>query len=793
MTNKEEYKINQESVAKDNSINIREILAKYAYHWPVFALGILICLIAAFFYLRYAEEIYDVNSTLLIKDEKKGGMSSSGDILNDLDIFGGPKVVDNEIEILKSKTLMRKVVERLNLIITFRSEGRVINSDIYSSKPVNIIVVNLDSLYGKTLNLSFPTNKTYLLEDQRTGKKNTGELNQLQRNDFGVYKIETTKNFASGQKKELNIIVTDPEVVIDQCLKNLDVTLASKQSAVLNLNFQTGVIQKGKDILNTLIQVYNEAALTDKNKTTQSTIDFIDERLKLISGELTDVEKDVEGFKSNLGLTDISSEANLYLENVKSNDAKLNEINLQISAIKDIQRYINSETAQEKLPSTLGINDPVLLGQITKLSELQLQRDQLLATTTSSNPLVEPLIKQIETTRAGIKSNIENIYSSLENTKKELKSNDSQFQGSIKKIPGQERQLISIKRQQNIKESLYLYLLQKKEEAALSYASAVADSRVVDAAFAKANPVKPKRSLTYLMALILGVVMPIGYVYGKDLMNNKVTSTSEISKLTSTPVLGELFYEKGNEAIVVEASSRKAIAEQFRAIRTNLQFVHGKRENNKGFVTLLTSSMSGEGKSFVGSNIAAALAIAGKKTVLLELDLRKPKVSKYLNLNNKLGLSNYLIGRATLSDIIQPSNINSNLMVIGSGPVPPNPSELLIGDEIEELFTHLRENFDEIIVDTPPIGLVTDAQILSRLSDATIYVVRHGVTFKHQITQVEALYASNKFKKLNIIHNGIQIGGQGYGYGYGYGYYSDDVQEKSKGFSDLLKGLWARF
>ncbi|NRF39184.1 tyrosine-protein kinase [Pedobacter foliorum] len=781
---------------EDNKpINIRELISKYLFHWPIFFVGITVCLIGAFFYLRYTEEVYMVNSTLLIKDEKKGGAAGGSDILADLDVFGSSKLVDNEIEVLRSKTLMQKVVDRLNLMISYNVEGRVISQDIYLGKPVNINVIQMDNaLYGKSFVLSFPSKNTYLLEDLEGIKKISGALNQLQRNEFGVYKVDKTANFDKWASKKLNVTISDPQNIVDKCLGNLGIGLSSKQSTVLNLSFQTTVIQRGKDILNTLIQVYNEASLSDKNRTTQSTIDFIDERLKLISGELTEVESDVEGFKSSRGLTDISSDAALFLENVKANDAKLNEVNLQISVINDIQHYVKSNSSEEKLPSTLGINDPVLLGQITQLGDLQLKRDQLLSTTQSSNPLVESLTKQIETTRLGIKTNIENIASSLNNTKKELEGNNSGYQSSIKKIPGQERQLISIKRQQSIKESLYLYLLQKKEEAALSYASTVADSRVLDLAYSSKAPIKPKKQVTYLIALLFGILVPVGYIHGKELMNNKIESSSDIAKLTLTPILGEIFFDQGSEPIVVNANSRKAIAEQFRSIRTNMQFLHGKQVPGQGKVTLLTSSMSGEGKSFVASNIATALAISGRKTILLELDLRKPKVSKYLDLTNKVGLSNYLIGKAEIKDIIQPSGINPNLFVIGSGPIPPNPSELLIQDEIESLVEYLKMNFDEVFIDTPPIGIVTDAQILARLADATLYLVRQNITLRDQVKSMDELYRNKKFPKLNVILNGIKLGGShGYGYGYGYGYYSDDSEDQKTSLKVIFKDFFKRF
>lgn len=792
MTNQKDSGSNRLKEEDDQTIKIKEILSNYLFHWPLFLIGILLCVTVAFFYLRYTSPIYAINSSLLIKDDKKGAGAGAVDLLNELDMFGSSKVVDNEIEILKSKTLMRKVVDRLNLMIGYKSEGRVIDSDIYNKKPVNIEVVQMDStLYGKVLTLTFPSVNTFQLHDNESGRNVKGETGKLLRNEFGIYRVNITGDVKKFH--DLSISINDPQEVTDRYLSKLGVALASKQSTVLTLNLENTVPQKGKDILNTLVQVYNEAALADKNRTTQSTIEFINERLKLISGELTEVEKDVEGFKSSRGLTDISNDANLFLDNVKANDAKLSEVNLQISVIKDVQRYVNSNSAQEKLPSTLGINDPVLLSQINQLAELQLQRDRLLATTTADNPLVQPITKQIETTRAGISANIDNIYRSLTNTKSSLEGNNSQFQGSIKKIPGQERQLISIKRQQTIKETLYLYLLQKKEEAALSYASAVADSRIVDAAYSSKYPIKPRKAIILIGAVLFGLILPVGYLYVKELLNDKVLTTGDITKYTNTPILGEIFFNENSGSIVVDATSRTAIAEQFRSIRTNMQFLHGKGSTGLGKVTLLTSSMSGEGKSFVTSNLATAMAISGKKTVLLELDLRKPKVSKYLSLPNKRGLSNFLIGKAEIADIIQPTNIHPNFYVIGSGPIPPNPSELLVDTEIDDLLSYLRENFDEIFIDTPPIGLVTDAQILSRLADATLYLVRHGRTHFGQIKNLELLYQEKKFPKMNVILNGVKLDGSyGYGKGYGYGYYSEDVITKKFSLKSLFKYITSR-
>lgn len=777
--------------AKEVNISLREMLDKYLRYWPAFIIAIFLSLGIAHLYLRYTKPVYQITSTLLIKDEKS---ASADDILSQLDLAGSSKVIENEIEILQSKTLMAEVVKRLSLNVSLSKEGRMVNSDLYTNPPLRVAVVSINpEFYGRTLELSILNSREYSLNDLDSGRVIKGLLNQLQRNEIGTFKIETTaffKNPGSGY----SLVFYNPAEVISQSLSNLSITVANKQSTVLRLSFNTTDQTRGRDILNMLVQVYNEVSLSEKNTTTRRTISFIDERLALISGELTDVEKDVEGFKSSQGLTDISSEASSFLEKVSANDASLNEVNLQLGTVRDIKRYISSDNPQEKLPGTMGITDPVLLSQISQLNELQLKKINLLATTKPNNPVFESVNQQIEAIRAGIRSSITNIEASLENTRNRLGSFNSKYEGSIKKIPGQERQFISIKRQQSIKENLYLYLLQKKEEAALSYASAIADSRVVDPASSLGRPISPDRQKTYLAALFIGFFIPLAFVYGKELLNTKVLSSADLVKLTSVPILGELMLKRDDELIVVQAGSRKAIAEQFRSIRTNLQYIQGKRSGQKGFVTLFTSSMSGEGKSFVGSNIAASLALSGKKTVLLELDLRKPKITAYLNLKQSAGLSNYLVGRATEAEIIQPSDFSPNLMIIGSGPVPANPSELLIGREIELLFDYLRANFDEIIVDTPPIGLITDAQILARLADATIYIVRYGYTQKQQVAHLEQLYKSKKFPRINIIFNGVKNGGRyGYGYGDSYGYYSDNVKRKpSKKLPDLLKGLLKR-
>lgn len=784
----------------DQVLTIREILSKYLYHWPVFLISLIICLAGSYLYLRYTQPIFRVTSILLIKDAA-GNRGAGSDILNRIEQGGAgsggfTRGLDNEMEVIKSRTLMKQVVDRLHLNVLYKSEGRLITTDAYDIRPVNFIPVAVDeSVYNHEFQLTFPKPDTYLLVDVVSGKKVIGPLNTLHRTRFGVYKIDRTPDAPVIIKEKFSIRIVNPESIVSSCLGSLSLENKNKRSTVVELAYVTPVVKQGEDILNTLVQVYNEAALLDKNKAVKRTLAFIDDQLKPISGELKSVEISVEDFKSSQGLTDINSQADIYLNSVKSTDAQLSEVNIKLAVIQDIQRYINSNSLQEKLPTTMGIDDPGLLSQINQLNTLQLQKDQLLATTPLANPIYDPINRQIETTRANIRASVNNIGRSLMNTKRQLERNSSTAQSSIKKIPGQERQFISIERQQKTKEALYLYLLQKKQETELAYASAVADTRLIDPAIGTGGPIKPQRQLIQLAALLMGLILPAAYVHGKDLLNNKVTTKAELSKLTHAPLLGELSYEEGIEAIVVSATSRKAIAEQFRAIRTNLQFIQGKRSpDDGGRVTLLTSSVSGEGKSFVATNLGAALAISGRKTIILELDLRKPKVIKYLNLSTKVGLSNYLIGKSTYEEVLLESGVHPKLFVIGSGPIPPNPSELLMQSEIEDLIANLKKNFDEIIIDAPPIGLVTDAQILARLADSTIYIVRHAVTLKSQIEQFDVLYRQHKFPKLNLILNGIQTGGRyGYSYGYGYGYYNDEAKSKRFSLKRLLKNFFGRF
>lgn len=756
-------------------VNIREKLNKMLYHWPLFAISIGICLALAFVYLKFSNPIYSVKAKLLIKD---GANTES--TLSERDLFKGLKMIENEIEILKSKTLMEQVVKDLQLWTTYTivSEFRI--KDIYGATPVRFdLISSSQPLAGQTIEITIIDENSFYLKQPHSLAKYA--FTSQFKNRFGVWQLERTPELKNYLGSTIRITLNDPIAVTHSYLGAVNADISREQSTVVALAIRDQILGRAEDVLNRLIVVYNNAAITDKNRVAASTLRFIEDRLASITGELMSVEKDVEGYKSSRGLTDISSKSAIYLGNVQANDAKINEVTLQFQVINEIERYIKSSDNSEMAPATVGITDPVLLNLIDKLMGLESQKDKLLATVPEGNPIFQPINRQINSTKKAIEENIKGIKSSLRVTQNQLNNFNSSFKASIREIPGQEREYISIKRQQSIKEDLYIYLLQKREEAAVSYASTISENRIVDSAYSVGQE-GVNRSYTYALALILGLILPASFIYVREALNNRVVSRKEIQTSISVPILGEVAFQKTTSNLVTHDSPGRLIAEQFRSLRTNLTYAHGKREG--GRITLLTSGMPGEGKSFVTSNLGLALANAGRKTIILELDFRKPAIMKSFDLTNSTGLSDYLIGNASKEDIIQPSGVSPNLFIIGTGPLPPNPSELLEELEMDELISWLRLNFDEILIDTPPILVVTDAMVVARFSDVNLYVIRHGFTYKSQLDSVNQLWKEHKLQKMNIVFNGVEVKGAGYGYEY---YRKEEPVSVGKGLQSFLK------
>lgn len=759
---------------QQETFNLRLFFIGYLRYWYWFVISLSIALMSAVIYMRYTTPIYNVNAVLLIKDEKKG--IGTNDMLKELEMFSGNKIVENEMEVIKSRNLLNRVVDELNLTVAYFQEGKIRrDEEIYAKSPIWVQHGELKPLsYQSPFYIKILNKQKYELQDEDGRLKGIFEYSQNVRSEYGAFRVFLNDSLYRKDNDLIKVQLYDKDLLIQSFQKKIQVELMNQKSTVLKLSLEDAIPAKGKAILSKLLEAYTYTALEDKNHEATNTLQFIDQRLHLITDELGSVEKDVETYKSVQGITDLSEEANLFLEKVKENDSKLSEVEIQLKVLDGVETYLKSSQTGVA-PATLMISDPVMTGLLVKLNELEGQQEKYLRTTQSKNPLLETINSQVANLKAAIRENIVNQKQGLQITRNSLKQLNSRFESSIRTIPKKEREFVNIKRQQGIKESLYLMLLQKKEETAISYASTVTDSRIVDDPYSTPLPVKPQKSIIYLIALLAGIVIPAGLINLRTLLNNKIQSRKEIENETGLTIFGEIGKKTSDmKDNIVDIKSNSVIAEQFRILRTNLQYSAGGVSTiERGKVILITSSMGGEGKSFVSINLAQSISILDKKVVILELDLRKPKISTYLNISREEGLSNYLIGQGSINQYIKQTELQPNLFVVPSGPIPPNPAELLENGRIGEMINELRKQFDYVVLDTPPAGLVTDAVILGAYVDAAFYIVRHEYTPKTNLNLLWALKKADKFKSLNVIFNGVDYRNSneyGYGYGYGQGY-----------------------
>ncbi|MEJ5961908.1 GumC family protein [Pedobacter immunditicola] len=756
----------QDPLAGENHSSPGIRYRNYFKYWPVFFLSILVCMGLGYFYIKSTVPYYTVKAKILINDERDRQKVEKGS-----DLFDNFKRVNDEIEILTSRTLMGKVVNDLKLWINYTSPGKFYDKDIHSNTPVVFTLLEPPSPQnGHQIEVTIKDENSFILNQPES--QNVYSFERTLKSKWGSWKLTPTANLKKYIGQTIQININNPDNVTDGYLTSYLAYLTGEQTSVAELLITETVPERGRDILNNLIKAYNVASIDYKNKVNLSTLSFLDDRLDSITEELNRVEKQVESYKSSRGITDLSSESQFYLDNVKNNDSRLNEVNVQLQVIDGIQRYINSAGNSVNAPATAGLSDPGLVSLVDQLIKLELQKDKLLANTPEKNPVFDPLNQQIASTKHAIYGTITAIKRSLLTTRKQLQKYNSGFESSIKKLPGQEREYINIKRQQSIKEELYIYLLQKREEAGLINSAKLMESRIVDDAhYGQAQ--SPNSSITYALAFIMGIIIPGGILFIKDSLNNKINNFHEIENAVLVPILGELSFQKDVPREFVLGGSRNMIAEQFRILRTKLRHINGKTGDGK--VLLVTSGIPGEGKSMVACNLGAVMAASGRKTVILDMDFRKPQVAKTFNLSNDVGLSNHLNGTKFKEQIVQSSQIHSNLFIISSGPEPDNPSELLEKEALEELMTWLRTTFDEIIIDTPPVQLVADAMIVSAYSDVNLYVVRDGYTPKSDLNYINQLFNEHQMENMYIIYNGV-LSKASYGYEnkYAYQYFGND-------------------
>ena len=553
---------------------------------------------------------------------------------------------------------------------------------------------------------------------------------------------------------------------------SLSIAPTSKTTSVAVISLKNSSLQRGQDFINQLLEMYNRNTNNDKNEIAQKTAEFIDERIGIISKELGSTEANLETFKRDAGITDLTSEAQIALAGNAEYEKKSVENRTQISLVNDLRKYLRGNE-YEVLPSNVGLQDAALIGAIERYNEMLIERKRLLRTSTENNPAIVNLDTSIRAMKANVQATLEGTLQGLMITKESLDREASRYSRRISNAPGQERAYVSIARQQEIKAGLYLMLLQKREENAIALAATANNAKIIDEAIADDIPVSPKRSMIYLIALMLGVGIPVGIIYLIELTKFKIEGRADVEKLTSVPVVGDipLTDEKDdkNGSIAVFENKNNLMSETFRNIRTNLQFML----DNDQKVILVTSTVSGEGKSFVSSNLAISLSLLGKKVVIVGLDIRKPGLNKVFNLSSKeKGITQYLANpEMDLMSLIQQSDVNKNLYILPGGTVPPNPTELLARDGLDKAIEILKKNFDYVILDTAPIGMVTDTLLIGRVADLSAYVCRTDYTHKAEYTLINELYHEKKLPNLCTIINGVDLKKRKYGYYYGYGKY----------------------
>lgn len=780
-----EEKIEKHGEQPEEEVNIQEILFRYLIHWPWFIGSVVICIALAWGYLRLATPIYNISATVLIKDDKKGGGASMSSELENLGLDGfvsSSKNVDNEIEVLHSKSLAREVVNQLGLFVTYKDEDEFPSKELYRTSPVLVSLTPQEAeKLPKTMEVEMALQPSGAMDVRITVgdkeyRKQFEKLPAVFPTDEGTVAFFANKDTLSSIRPEgvvearhITAFINRPFSVAKGYTEALSIAPTSKTTSVAVVSLKNSNARRGKDFINKLLEMYNINANNDKNEVAQKTAEFIDERIGIISKELGSTEQELENFKRSAGITDLSSEAQIALTGNAEYEKKRVENQTQINLIMDLQRYMQGNE-YEVLPTNVGLQDVGLASAIDRYNEMLVERKRLMRTSTESNPTIVNLNTSIRAMRSNVHATLDATLKGLQITKADLARESNRYSRRISDAPTQERQFVSIARQQEIKAGLYLMLLQKREENAITLAATANNAKIIDEAIADDSPVSPKRMMIYLMALVFGVGIPVGIIYLIGLTKFKIEGRNDVEKLTRLPIVGDipLTTEKTGSIAVFE-NQNTLMSETFRNIRTNLQFI---LENEKK-VILVTSTISGEGKSFTSSNLAISLSLLGKKVVIVGLDIRKPGLNKVFNLSTKeKGITQYLANpELNLMDLVQQSDVNRNLCILPGGTVPPNPTELLARDGLEKAIDTLKTNFDYVILDTAPVGMVTDTLLIGRVADLSVYVCRADYTHKAEFSLINELADGKKLPNLCIVINGIDLNRRKYGYYYGYGKY----------------------
>ncbi|MBL6657031.1 MAG: polysaccharide biosynthesis tyrosine autokinase [Flavobacteriales bacterium] len=797
---------NLNSSTQNEKIEIKVLFDRLLVFWKQTALSILIFLTIGFLYNWYSTKIYKSSTTILIKEDSNSGLGSE-DLFGGLDLFGGQKNIKNEIGILRSFSLTRKTLEDLNLRISYFHSGSLVSKDIYDKTPFTVNLINSTPLlidqkyYVKIiseneyqLEVDFKDAKLFDLKEENYVSndeydfeyENTHKFGELVSTDFFEFKLE--KNdlslFVENEWDTYYFIVNNYNDLTQAYMKKINIIETDKESSILKITHEGSNPKKINDFLEKFNFHYLQIGLNEKNQIASNTIFFINDQLTSISDSLNKVENDLENFKqSNPKIQLSKDEYSTYFQIEKLEEEKA-ILELNNKYYLSVQKYLSENNDIDNIvaPSAMGINDPLLNELISELTRLYSQLEVASINSRSEHPIVQSLQNQIQNTKNILNENIENIISNSELSLVDINTRIKQIETEINKLPRKERVLLNIQRKFNLNEIIYNYLLEKRAEASITKASNVSDHKIIDSPRLISNePVEPNTMIVYAFSLLLGLFVPIISITLYFVLNDKIIDKKDIDQITDVPVIGKIMTNESENNIVTVNSPKSAITESFRAIRTNIQYLAAEKAEK---VICITSSISREGKTFIAINLSSIISLTGEKTILIGADLRKPKIFDDFNLKNTVGLSSYLSNQKTKEEIINKTQFE-NLDIILSGPIPPNPSELLNNEKMSNFIKELKKEYKYIVIDTPPIGLVTDGLILMKHSDINIYVVRQNYTTKEMLKGFNDLVTNNNLQKINLIINDISTDksshGYGYGYGdtYGYGYYNESESNLS--------------
>ncbi|WP_445736544.1 GumC family protein [Mariniflexile sp.] len=777
-----------------NSFNLKKTILLYVKQWKWFVLSLLVCFGLVYLYLRYTTPQYSAMANIMLVSEND--KSSPGAALSDLSPYTNSTnaEIEDEILVFKSRGVIKNVAKKLNLNVQYFTKGRILEFELYNSAPIAVNFIASDSILNKVdfnffIDITSETAFEYKISETDTPK--TISFGENIPTYFGSMVVTPKyKNANSLIGNSIRVEVTPLNAVTDFLRKRIEVYQAASESKALNLYLVDPIPQKAKDILNALIYEYDQYTSELKNIRSKNTADFIDSRVQLIASDLVSVDDSIVRFKTGNKLTDVSSEAGQFLSSSAQNEQALTESKTQLRLLNYMDESVGPDSSLKAIPSNLGMGDPALSGLSARYNELLASREKLLQSAGEKNIVVVQLDQTLNNIRQSLSQSINNAKKTLNIQINSLENQSSRISSKIFSVPGQESKLRGIERKQGIKESLYLYLLQKREEAAISLTSTAPNLKILDEAYDSGNPISPNGKMLYIGALFIGFLIPFGAIYVSDLLDTKIHNKEDLQKeINHITILGEI--PKVNEgskkqgSLLVEKHDRSILSESFRIIRTNFDYVRrGRKIENYDNVIFVTSTISGEGKSFFSINTALTIANTNKRVLLIGADIRNPQIHSAIKKQVKAGASEvgfteYLVDNSILlGEVINTYTINDiKIDILLSGKVPPNPAELLMTDRVKELFDTVSGQYDYVIVDTAPAMLVTDTLLISQYAGHTIYITRAGYTEKQILNFAKELHENHKLNGMMLVVNDVSQGN--FGYGAQYGYYG---AQKKKGF-----------